>query len=112
MTQEQLSNLRLVGERVLIEQHIKPKHSLVILPNNKPTPDTYTITSKVVKFSPAAEELIREEGISLPIGKKPYFASHMQPEVVLDESDIDEKEGGIAYIVVNYRHIIGYDLSN
>lgn len=113
MTKEQIESLQLVGERVLIEQTIKPKHSLIVLPDGKPTPDMYTITNKVVKISPAVREEYIKEGLDKRIiGAKPYFVSHMQPEAILEESDIDPKEGGVAYIVVNYRHILGYDLSS
>ena len=82
------------------------------MPNGAPSPDLFNITDKCLKFSVSAQKALQEEGIDLPVGKKPYFASHMQPETILEESEMDEKEGGIAYIVVNYRHIVDYDLSS
>jgi hypothetical protein len=113
MTKKQIDNLQLVGERVLVKQTIMPKHSSIILPDGKQAPDMYNIESEVLRFGLGAIPLLEAEGLSAGVleGTKPYFASHMHPEAILDESEIHPKDGGVAYVVVNFRHIIGYDIS-
>jgi hypothetical protein len=112
MTPEQIEALHLVGDHVLVERKMVPKTSAILLPDGTNTPDLYTIHDKVLKYSPSAQKLLQEEKeLELPPNPKPIFAAHMQPVAYVTQMKNEDKSES-AFIIVNYRHIVGYDLSS
>jgi len=111
MTPEQIEALHLVGDHVLVERKMVPKTSAILLPDGTNTPDLYTIHDKVLKFSPLAQKMLDDEKLELPKNPKPVFAAHMQPVAYVTQTKNEDKSES-AFIIVNYRHIVGYDLSS
>jgi hypothetical protein len=111
MTDTQIEQLQLVGDHVLVERKMVPKTSAILLPDGSNTPDLFTIHDKVLKYSPSAQKLLQEEGLDLPPNPKPLFAAHMQPVAYVTQQKNEDKSES-AFIVVNSRHIVGYDLSS
>jgi hypothetical protein len=111
MTTEQIKNISLVGETVLVERKMIPKHKTILMPDGTNSPEMYDLEDRVLKFSIASQKAFNEEGLEFSPTILPLFASHMQPVAVLDT--IKKEDGtAVAVMVINYRHIVGYDYSS
>lgn len=93
--------MRVLGERVLIEQVMTEKQSKIILPKGAKKEEGFDVTFKVLQV-----------GDEVPAGKMvegdaPVFSKHVQFDGVKKVEDTATKK--IMHVIVHYEDIIAID---